>query len=1730
MSPRPLRYFPIAFGSYADSGFEPLDVDPEVDAVGALLAGFGARTDEWTTPAAQRDSNATSARLQALHELAEPADTFVYWLGHGWSNNLKAELAKADSTPGGTATGVSPSTLADLITSLQRHPYAAGACAVVVVDACRAGAFTRLLGKDLMDQLPEVGRVVVIGVSGQNAGWLGDFREALRQVLDDAYRASDIRLDTLPGEIKRLLPDAWGGVINVGADDVLVRRAAVPSGVTLDVFAEVKAAIDRLGPDEQAHFIPKAQGGEFGEIAWYFEGRDEERNAAVRWLRAADSGMLVVTGPAGSGKSALLGHLVEQSRPGLRQVLVDTGMADQVGEPDRPPDDVFDSVIHLTGRTAGDLVVQLGHDLHVPAVTGDGPQRGSAAFLVASLRLRPGARTVLIDALDEAQQPELVAREVIRPLSTVPGTRVVVGTRASTLEGPDHPAPESQDLLDALGTATYLRVNADTTAVTRYVTKRLRAKVDATPELTRRTAEVGELIGAQRRQFLYARLAVHELLAGALLDTDAVATLISRDHRDLFAAAVARLTAANPAFGPLLHALGLARGRGLPLVDGIWAAVATAVSPGIRITNSDASALLDAARPYITVDVDQGDTVYRLAHATFAEYYPDTEADHQRVHQALLAVAAADPRENLNAYIRQYLPAHAGLAGLAAWHDLADHPWVLDRVAPTAVAANAMRWLFGRHVVPARIRAVAGAHHILQRLSPSDRLGNRQLAEARFAGTSRPAARPPGHARPGRWSVNWAALTQAPLHLTLSRDRQPIRALSAVHTRDGRSLLAVGSEAGEIELWDPVESKQVGVPLHPVFGAPMITAMVAFAAASGDPLLAVAYKSGELLIWDVMAATVHHRLVDEDNPGVHSRAVIAFTFPDGHTEIIAGYHDGTLLRWDPFTGRLVHRIQPVEDAEHVHSLAAWTSESGIPLVAVGDQRTGVHLRHLGTDGTQPARAATTHRQWVNRLPMHTFVRPGVRRVLAHANSYAVHLRDGDTLDLVGEPLRHGSRVWAITSVPDSDGNVLLATGGRDHAIRLWSAVSGRPVGGPLIGHNGGVRALAAFPGPHGGYMLASASDDDTVRIWDLAGLHDDADDSPAVSPPDSVTSLVSPAGDHRVVTAGTNHGVRMWNPNARNPARSAVVVRGVDSPVLRTTAWPDGRDLLLLREKKLGLHVWDPFPQRQNDFDTLRLPMPAREVDHWLFASGAANGEVGLWHPAGADPIAQIDRARAATAISALDTADGPLVFLGHADGTVHRWAPGDATTDEVASCPGRVTSIAAFTGTDGTELVATVTGGVLRVLDAHSNELITVLPTDSDALVAHAVTGPEGTVLAVGTAGGTLVTWAVSTWEMIAGPVRAHSGRVFALTDSAQSDEVLLVSSGRDGVVGLWNPMTGAPFSSFTTGAAPAHSLAAIEGDDGEPLVATAIGNGVRTWTRGGNLVATRKPNGRRVSAIAALAGTAHRPLLAVADSSGLVELWDPASGLTADEVSAGSGTTVLAALPVYAEAEEVQTAPASGAPVAVFPTETIRGAVREAAVLPVDGRSRLVSVHRNDLYLSEFDSRLNPCAVAAIAEFGNEVTAMEYFVNHEGSSHVAVAEGRVVHIYDLGSRVWYPTVLAGMKQVAVLASWVRDEESFVLAAGRGNYIQVWGYRWEAALRCALPTGGTPVRAMTALPGDILMVAGDDQTLTLWHLPTRRQLDVIHLDITVNALAPTPAGVAIATDAGVLEVEVHEL
>ncbi|MFJ5731538.1 hypothetical protein [Streptomyces paradoxus] len=382
--------------------------------------------------------------------------------------------------------------------------------------------------------------------------------------------------------------------------------------------------------DLEAHWEPRSRGvARQGESGWLFSGRTRLMGDLIAGASQAP-GVWVVTGGAGSGKSAALARLVTFSDPGFRKRYA--AQVQAVPEAVRPPEGAVDVAVLATGKNAHDIIVQISTAMEVPAPA---EAHSLDAWVTAwqewlSRRDRP--LTVVVDALDEATDPLAVLASVLARLD--PGQarlRLVVGIRSPGGDDAD-PATRTRgmpvaDLAEQLLAATRIRVDqapwwepADLVHYAAFVLTTSPGTPYADLAVVRPVAAA--LARHAGTSFLVTRIAATSLSRrpapvdatdAAWLSTvdDGVLGVFRADLRSLCPTAEQRLRAVH-----LLRAVAFARGRGLPWL-GLWPALANVIADDPERTYGDSDIADLLASPlggYLVTDTADGTTVYRLFH------------------------------------------------------------------------------------------------------------------------------------------------------------------------------------------------------------------------------------------------------------------------------------------------------------------------------------------------------------------------------------------------------------------------------------------------------------------------------------------------------------------------------------------------------------------------------------------------------------------------------------------------------------------------------------------------------------------------------------------------------------------------------------------------------------------------------------------------------------------------------------------------------------------------------------------------------------------------------------------------------------------------------------------------------------------------------------------------------------------------------------------------------------
>lgn len=823
----------------------------------------------------------------------------VLWSGHAETleDGGDLRLATADSfTPMTSAATWSPEHLVDVLTTAKPQGL------FIVLDVCQAGqalggaaaqAAIRMSNHPSPDARPP-GFALICGAQSYEKAKDGLFAGVLERVLREGPSPDGQAVLNTQGygawsDKNRLLtPDELTVVLEAEFtalqrhDPYIQRPAQASLGARFPIFPnpwfrpDAKPRLyDKLGPyvsgaDAAQHFLPKARGLEPGEVGWDFTGRVEASRRISDFIgQVGDHTLLVITGEAGVGKSAVLGRAVALTDPAFREHLEEStewlaATARQQGT--LPPVGGIDAALHLRGLgaagTARQLADLLGLDPDGPAGAGGDALVERVLTGATAERERP---TIVLDALDEADEPRQIAELIIRPLAER-GCRVVVGTRQFAA------ARGAHDLLKSLelpGVTTYLDLSndpANTDDIAAYVRRRLASDVSSYARLGSLRAQIAEVVSRRAAgQFLYAKLTADDLVKSPVTALEDLDGALTSSVGAAFARTLTRLDAEfSTEFGTITPgattlAIGLAwsAGLGVPLRDGLWPLVATAGAESpLALTEAHCQWFLARAGQYVLESGDGQQAVYRLYHEALHEHLR-SGADASAVRARIAAALQESTEDNggwpmANPYVVRYLVRYLDPG---ATHELeavcTDAKYlaraievlgvdgtarVLDRVrrhtpAPALVAvAKAVR--------RARVALTRDPGQLAAQLIA--RLGAEQDPVLAELARSAPTIAPPVWLAPVNLRLDWSAELQTTQTLP-----GKVRALTS-GVLNAEPVLILG--AGEkILRWDPRYGAVQGV----IDNAGMRPIAVALGAIDGRPVVAAASYEGSISVRDV---------------------------------------------------------------------------------------------------------------------------------------------------------------------------------------------------------------------------------------------------------------------------------------------------------------------------------------------------------------------------------------------------------------------------------------------------------------------------------------------------------------------------------------------------------------------------------------------------------------------------------------------------------------------------------------------------------------------------------------------------------------------------------------------------------------------------------------------------------------------------------------------------------------
>lgn len=570
--------------------------------------------------------SATFEHLEKLTTDRVGQSLVFYWAGHGESNGGLDLITSDDDRPRGkiSAHEVVKSALES---QASQQLY--------VFDVCHSG--------DVIDLAPMIHEVLS---ARQQDGplWVGILTSCrdFEQAQDGAFGEILTRLLREGPKGKDLRIYEWSHHRRFIDGEVLGNAVLKEWPPELDQRPDFERRGDRLPmldnplyrkdapPMVVEHLLQAARSGAEESDRSAFTGRVDEVNRVVGWLTAGAPGCWVVTGPAGTGKSAIVGRVVSLSNPTERFRLMEH---ERVLAHADPGQDSVAAHVYARGLTVDQVATELDAQLSGrgrPLLTREGGPR-NVHQLLGDLQehVESGSPVpcIVVDGLDEAgEQATAIAEELVLPLrrwaTAIVSTREISTERGSLLDVLD-PDRERLDLGAGDGPE---RTRRDVHA---YLVSRL-SGVSAVMD----PLGVADLVVARLRDdtfgepFLFARL-LADHLRNHPIDTSQVgwAEHVALSYSEVFLREIDHPIAPRHGRnidGPLLAmtmltALTWSYGSGFPVPE--WMAVARALlpeAPETPLDLDDVRWLLGQYGRFVIQDGEAGEAVYRLAHASLA--------------------------------------------------------------------------------------------------------------------------------------------------------------------------------------------------------------------------------------------------------------------------------------------------------------------------------------------------------------------------------------------------------------------------------------------------------------------------------------------------------------------------------------------------------------------------------------------------------------------------------------------------------------------------------------------------------------------------------------------------------------------------------------------------------------------------------------------------------------------------------------------------------------------------------------------------------------------------------------------------------------------------------------------------------------------------------------------------------------------------------------------------------
>jgi WD40 repeat protein len=1399
-----------------------------------------------------RERLRTALRRFCLHRDRKPEDYIVVYLaGHGEIlpyGPKEHALLMADLDPDDLRTGsVKAAELADwMLAGTRVHRL------LLIVDACMSGQaaldFVSDGSRYEADQtgLDPVGKgygIMALTVTQPNQMALqGEFTKALirsrNRIAKNPAAFAMIRIED---------------VVDGFSDDPQVLRSQRPELGTIRGRGSMPSFLvgeDPVASVAGADWTKQREKRAADMSGWFvrgidaFIGREAARRRIVDWLEdSSDTKAQVVIGDPGSGKSALLGRFAVVSDSRYEDIApVDRHADPQVG--------AIDVAIYAGGRAGSDILAGIAVAAEVPGIETGTPLSVAVTALLLGLAVRGRPLVVLLDAIDEANDPREVIEDVLCPLmgDGAGRIRLLVGGRRQICHylvqvsasfrtiDLDSPAYADPDSLSEL-------VLRQLVACERRQSSWPPASV---PAASPRRQVVRDMVTA------IAKVAGNSYLLAVLLaelqasrgelpnphDPEWLASLPQEAGEVMYKDFSTRLGDQAGRALSLLLPLAYAQGAGLPWGE-VWPAVANALTPGSRSQTGDLLWLHANASSYIA-DVEQsgGRRLLRLCHPALADFLRkerDEAADEDAIVTALLGRIHRTSDGNIDwseahPYVHAYLSVHAVRSGRI--DELAQYPGFLLNSEPsrllsalgktTSPPARAAAAAYRRALPSLRNHPVEEHSAYLSlaaRCARADHLADNILVEnpwrARWASwqLQRPHIRIPAHIGAANAAVVasvdqrqvvvsggddgtlrvWDTQTGASVRRPAAGHDDAVTAL-ALSALEHRRVVVSGSADRTVRVCDLVTSELVGMPFT---GHTRRVRAVATALLNGEEVVVSSGDDGTVRISSLASGAAVGEAFRRHHAPV---AAVACGELDGAPVVVSGDEDGLVLIWMLDTDELIACLRH----SRMVRVAAVGELEGRPIVITGCEDTQVRVWDMAT-GERISETSRVHTHGVWAVAPAEFA--GIPVVVSGSSNGTIRVSSLATGEPVGDSLAgHNGPVRALT-VASVDGRPSLVSGGSDGSVRVWDVGEGVSDADSFVGHKMAVNAIALSE-LDGHPVAISGGKDATARVWDLATGSQIRE--PFADHVGAVTAVMSAfiTGRPAAVTGGADGSVRVWDLATCEAIGEPYVGHSQRVTALAHTSLAD-TTVVLSGAADASVHVWNlatratlgrPFTGHTSTVHALGA---ARLGDRTVVISGDENGSVHVWDLATRAPVGH-PFTRHTGRVLALTVVDEEhrTVVISSGDDGVRIWDL-ESRVESGPSYTAHGQAVRAVATAELGQRRVVVSGGAdntARIWDLKSRAAIGPgLLQHQDGVHSLAIGGLEGRPVAISGSGDA----AIHVWEIDTGTDRfaRHSHWVRAVAVTKLGKIPVVLSGSVDATIRVWALKSGKSLGRPITG-----------------------------------------------------------------------------------------------------------------------------------------------------------------------------------------------------------------------------------------------------------------------------------------------------------------------------------------